>query len=192
MIADPSGDSNTKPTYIVDSFDIAVYLDDKYPAPHYPLVFPPGTRPLQKMAQTLFSDGALATFRPIVVPPIAAPGFLDERGTEYFNRTREEMFGSLSDLANTAPEKWVEARKKWDDFGAKLDLNKGTREDGPFVMGNRVSFIDFAIGGGILWLRRVEGKELTRWKDMAEWQGGRWAKLWAEIEKLEKDSTEVA
>lgn len=191
VIADPSSDLNGKPNYVVDSFDIAIYLDDKYPAPHYPLVFSSGTRPLQKIGHTLFSYEVLRTFLPIVVPLVAAPGFLDERGTEYFKRTREEWFGNLSDLAKAVPEKWEDARKKWDDFGTKLDLNKETDEEGPFVMGDRISFIDFAIGGGIVWLQRAEGGDLTKWNEMAEWQGGRWARLWAEIEKLEKDSTEV-
>ncbi|KAF8604658.1 hypothetical protein BDV93DRAFT_522358 [Ceratobasidium sp. AG-I] len=191
VIADPSSDPNGKPTYVAESFDIAAYLDDKYPAPHYPLVFPPGTRPLQKIASTLFAYEVSMSILPIVVPFIATPGFLDERGTEYFRRTREEWMGSLSDLSKAAPEKWIEARKKWDDFGAKLDLNKRTDEEGPFVMGDQISFSDFAVGGAIVWLRRAEGGEMARWKEMAEWQGGRWAKLWAEIGKLEKDSTEV-
>lgn len=59
-------------------------------------------------------------------------------------------------------------------------------------MGERITFIDFAIGGMFHWLRKVEGANMPRWKEMAECQGGRWAKLWTEIEKLEKNSTEVA
>jgi glutathione S-transferase len=192
VIADPPSDPSGKPTYVADSFNIAVYLDDKYPAPIYPVVLPDGTRALQKVASDLFTYEVGYPLMSIVVPLIARPGFLDNHGREYFCRTREAWFGNLSDLAKSEPEKWKEIHKKWDEFGKKLDLNNGTNENGPFVMGDHISFADFAVGGMILWLRRAEGGDMHRWKEMSEWQGGRWARIWAETEKLEKDSTEVA
>ncbi|KAG9090633.1 hypothetical protein FRC07_012048, partial [Ceratobasidium sp. 392] len=147
VIADPSNDPNGKPTYVTESFNIAVYLDDKYPAPKYPVVFPNGTRPLQKVASEQFTYEIGFALMPIVVPHIAQqPKFLDDRGHKYFCRTREAWFGDLTEMAKSGAEKWGEILKKWDDFGTKLDLNKGTKEDGPFVMGNQVSFADFAIG----------------------------------------------
>lgn len=125
-------------------------------------------------------------------PLIARSGFLDERGEEYFRRTRESWFSDLDELAKIEPEKWGEVQKKWDSFGPDFQLNQGTKEDGPFVMGDRVSFTDFAVGGIILWLRRAEGGDMPRWKEVAEWHGGRWARLWAELEKIEQDFPQVA
>ncbi|KAG8778352.1 hypothetical protein FRC12_025020 [Ceratobasidium sp. 428] len=193
MIADPSSDPDGKPTYIVESFEIAVYLDDKYPAPKYPAIFPPGTRALQKITSDLFMNEVGYSLFPFTLLSVAKPGFLDDRGHEYFASTREQYIKRMSeDPALSGSKKMGEIHDKWDEFGKKLDYNKGPGEDGPFVMGNRISFTDFAIGGAIFWLRRAEGGDTPQWKIMTEWQGGRWARIWAEIEKLEKASTEVA
>ncbi|KAG9086689.1 hypothetical protein FS749_003449 [Ceratobasidium sp. UAMH 11750] len=190
VIADPSSDPNGKPTYVTDSFNIAIYLDDKYPAPKYPVVFPDGTRALQRITSELFTYEVGFALMPIIVPGLARPGFLDDRGHEYFCRTREAWFGDLTEYAKSGAEKWGDILKKWDDFGTKFDLNKGCKEDGPFVMGDQMSFADFALGGIILWLRRA-GEDTPRWKEIAARQGGRWARVWIELEKLERDSTQV-
>jgi glutathione S-transferase len=65
-----------------------------------------------------------------------------------------------------------------------LDLNNGTNENGPFVMGDQISFADFTVAGMIFWLRRAEGGDMPQWKGMSEWQGRRWARIWAEAEKF--------
>jgi glutathione S-transferase len=191
VIADPSSDPNEKPTYVAESFDIAVYLDEKYPAPKYPAVFAPGTRALQKITSEFFTNEVGYALMPFILPLIAKPGFLDDRGHEYFVRTRQARLKKNEDPAETGSKKWGEIHDKWDDFGKKLDYNTGPGEEGPFVMGNQISFTDFAVGGMFHWLRRGEGGDMPRWKIMTEWQGGRWARLWAEIEKLEKASNEV-
>ncbi|KAH7342055.1 hypothetical protein B0J17DRAFT_715195 [Rhizoctonia solani] len=188
MIADPTSDTNGKSTYIVDSFDIALYLDKTYPAPKYPTVFPPGTRVVQKISYDLFRNQvAFPTTFPALIPRIARPGFLDERGREYFLRTRETYLKQTADTS-VGSKFWDDLHEKWKWFGEVLDLN----EEGPFVMGKQVSFTDFAIGGIIFFVRRVEGGDMQMWNTISVWQGGRWAQLWAEIEKLEKDSSEVA
>ncbi|KAF8754351.1 Glutathione S-transferase, N-terminal domain [Rhizoctonia solani] len=188
MIADPSSDPNGKPTYVVESFDIAVYLDKTYPAPKYPALFPPGTRAVQKITSDLFMNEVGYTLLPGLVPLTARPGFLDERGRQYFLKTREQYMKLIPDDTSIGSKFWGDAHEKWKWFGEVLDLN----EEGPFVTGKQISFTDFAVGGMIFFVRTVEGGEMQRWKAMAEWQGGRWARLWAEIEKLEKESTEVA
>ncbi|CAE6461118.1 unnamed protein product [Rhizoctonia solani] len=188
MIADPSPDPNGKPTYIVDSFDIAIYLDKMYPAPKYPVVFSPGMRAVQKITSDLFWNEVALTILPALVPLTARAGFLDERGREYFSKTREEYMKQIPAETGIGSKFWGDAHEKWKWFGEMLDLN----EEGPFVTGKQISFTDFVIGGIIFFLRRVEGGDMPMWNAMAEWQGGRWAGLWAEIEKLEKDSTEIA
>lgn len=191
MIADPSSDPSGKPTHVVESFNIAIYLDKTYPAPNYPAIFSPGTHALQKISSEAFTNGVGYALMPVALPLVARPGFLDDRGCEYFCRTRKVDINKLSDLTEAGSKKWSAIRELWDDFGKQLDVNVGI-EEGPFVMGKQMSFIDFAIGGMFHWIRRAEGGEMLRWKDMAQWQGGRWARLWAEIEKLEKNSTELA
>jgi len=192
VIADPSSDPNGKPTFVSESFQIALYLEDKYPAPKYPTIFPPGTRAMQEITSTYFVQEAGNSVRPITIPLVARVGFLDERSHEYFNRTRTNKLKEYAILAKSESKLWGEIHDKWEDFGNKLDFNNGPDEQGPFVMGKQMSFTDFTIGGIIHWLRRVDDAEgMPRWKNMAQWQGGRWARLWAEFEKLEKNSPEV-
>ncbi|KAH7342044.1 hypothetical protein B0J17DRAFT_704531 [Rhizoctonia solani] len=144
MIADPSLVPNGKPTYVADSFNIAIYLDKTYPAPKFPAVFPPGMRAVQKITYDLFM--------------------------------KHGVFKQLPADTSIDSKFWGDLHGKWNWFGETLDLNEE----------------DFAIGGIIFFVRRAEGGEMQMWKAMAEWQGGRWARHWAEIEKLEKDSSEVA
>ncbi|KDN50781.1 hypothetical protein RSAG8_01279, partial [Rhizoctonia solani AG-8 WAC10335] len=191
VITDPSEDPNGKPTFVVGSFDIAVYLDAKYPAPKYPLAIPPGTRALQKIAAEQFNSEVGFALVPIALPLIGTPGFLDEPGREHFVRTRTAWFGELSKLLDASPEKWAIVEEKWDKFSKAIDLNDSSSEAGPFVMGKQVSFADFAIGGFINWLRKVDEEGMPRWKRVSEWQGGRWARYWNEVEKIEKSSTEI-
>jgi glutathione S-transferase len=188
VIADPSSDPDGKPTYVVESFDIAVYLDNKYPAPDYPVVFPRGTRAMQYMTSDRINQVGML-FAPIVLPLASMRAdLLDERGQEYFARTRGAIFGTgLPKLLESAAENWSAAEARWDKISEVFDLNQG----GPFVMGHQISFTDFVIGGVIHCLQKAEGGEMTYWKKMAKWHGGRWATLWEEIAKLEADSSEV-
>lgn len=191
VIEDPSEHQGGKPTFVADSFNIAVYLDAKYPAPKYPLAIPPGTRALQKIAAEQFNKEVGFALVPIALPLVSTPGFLDESGREHFIRTRTAWFGELSKLLDTSPEKWAVVEEKWGGFTKAFDFNNNTNEAGPFIMGNQISFADFAIGGFINWIRKVDEEGMPRWKHVAEWQGGRWARYWYEIERLEKRSTQV-
>ncbi|CAE6488398.1 unnamed protein product [Rhizoctonia solani] len=189
LIADPSSDPNEKPTYVVESFNIALYLDQKYPEPKYPAVIPASTRALQKIAITHIMNGAL-NFGSVVLPcAVTRPGFPDERGCEYYIRTRKVIYGrDIRELLPEADVNWAKAKEKWEILGDQLDPGG---QDGPFVMGGQISLVDFAIGGVIHWVRECEGGEMIRWKDMCAWQGGRWETFWKEVQRLEALSPEV-
>ncbi|KAH7338090.1 hypothetical protein B0J17DRAFT_660724 [Rhizoctonia solani] len=190
MIADPSSDPNGKPTYVVESFEIALYLDEKYPAPKYPIVVPPGTRALQKIASERVMNAGMA-FAAVVLPLAAArPNFLDDKSYEYYTQSRKALFGrELVELLPEVDSNWAKAKGGWDALGDELDLGG---KDGPFVMGAQISFIDFVVGGLLHGLQKCEGGEMKYWKDMSTWQGGRWAAFWGQIAKLEADSSEVS
>ncbi|KAF8688966.1 Glutathione S-transferase, N-terminal domain, partial [Rhizoctonia solani] len=191
VIEDPSEDPNGKPTFVADSFKIAVYLDAKYPAPNYPLAIPPGTQTLQKIFAEQFNNEVGFALVPIALPLIGTPGFLDEPGREHFIRTRTAWFGDLSKLLDTSPEKWAIVEEKWNKFGQAIEHNDTTSEAGPFVMGNQLSFADFVIGGFINWIQKVDEEGMPRWKRLSEWQSGRWERYWDELEKLGMSSTQV-
>lgn len=181
MIADPSSDPDGKPTYVMDSFKIALYLDSKYPAPHYPVVFPLGSCGIQNLLITQYLSALGGALDPIILPSV--PLRLDARSAEYWYRTRGDRFKPLSE--DEIATKWEVVREKWSALGASLDFNQGTSHDGPFVMGKQISFVDFAVGGEIYFLLKVEGKDSARFKEILEWQGGRWKALWDRIVELE-------
>ncbi|KAG8736523.1 hypothetical protein FRC10_009222 [Ceratobasidium sp. 414] len=188
VIADPSSEPGGTPTYVVESFDIAVYLDDKYPSPEYPAVFPRGTRAMQHIATGHISQTVML-IAPVILPLASLrTDLLDERGMEYFTRTRSAIFGTeLPKLLDKALENWNAAEARWDRINEVFDFNQG----GPYMMGHQISFIDFVIGGAILMVQKLEGGEMSYWEKMAGWHGGRWAALWRGIAKLEADSSEV-
>ncbi|KAG8741910.1 hypothetical protein FRC10_002275 [Ceratobasidium sp. 414] len=187
VIADPSSDPDGQPTYVCDSFEIAAYLDDKYPAPKYPAVLPVATRPLQK----IFVDQYFFTnIRPLFpfTHPFAIHKFMDEEEREnLYQRLGKERFDPPTE--EVAAQKLVEAREKWEEFGQALELNNNS---GPFVMGGTITFADFAVGGIFDFLHKIQGDEGKVWKELMGWQGGRWATLWKEIKAVEKNATEVA
>jgi hypothetical protein len=129
----------------------------------------------------------------VAIPLIGLEHILDDRGHEYFVRTREVMYGKpLDQVLKEADGTWsTEVRNSWSTLGEILDLNGPMEQAGPLVMGKEVSYSDFIIAGLILWLQRGEGGDGRRWKELSEWDGGRWGLIWKEIEKLETKSTEV-
>ncbi|CAE7177221.1 unnamed protein product [Rhizoctonia solani] len=187
VIADPSDDPNGKPTYISDSFNIALYLDDKYPAPRYPAIFSPGTQTLQHLLVTQYYPTIRAPFVPIIMPKMLH--LFDTRTVEYLQRHRAHLLKPISD--DVATQKWAEAREKLAALNKSVELNGKTKDAGPFITGNVVSFIDFALGGLFYWIRNVEGEDSPHLKEIMEWQGGRWKRHWQAIQEIENTSSQV-
>ncbi|KAF8604620.1 hypothetical protein BDV93DRAFT_440373 [Ceratobasidium sp. AG-I] len=188
----PSSDPNGKPTYIADSFKIALYLDDNYPSPHYPRLFPPGARALHALFVERFT-GLVMPLAPTMLPLVARHGFLDDRGEEYYHRTRQAKLGkSFAEMAEDGAQNWAQVLEKWDALGSQLDLNTAPDERGPFVMGKHISYADLMLGAAFYWIRKAEGGDMKLWRDISGRQDGRWKKLWNEVEKYTQESSEVS
>ncbi|KAF8756671.1 Glutathione S-transferase, N-terminal domain [Rhizoctonia solani] len=110
----PSSDNH--PRYTIPM--IADPSNDKYPAPKYPAIFALGTRSLQHLIVTQY-------FPTIGIDRI----FESHEG----DRTKP-----LPD--DVAAQKWEQVRAKFAAFSKSLQLNDGTKDEGPFIMGNIVSF----------------------------------------------------
>ncbi|CAE7084150.1 unnamed protein product [Rhizoctonia solani] len=188
MIADPSSEANGEPTYVADSFKIALYLDDKYPSPQYPLIVPSGTRAIQHMWFTTYYPSLSALVVKLFY--CLSPNILDERSVEYWHRTRGDKYRPPS--AEETSQHWEELREKFEALGKSLSLNDDTSEAGPFIMGKRLSFVDFTIGGFFYFIQRVDGKESKKLQEMMEWQGGKWNTLWKGIQDVEAMSSQLA
>ncbi|KAG8731893.1 hypothetical protein FRC12_019518 [Ceratobasidium sp. 428] len=192
-IADPSPEPGGKPTYVADSWDIALYLERTYPPPMYPTIFPHHSVALQRAMVSHLASTVHNHLCDIAIPLIGLEHVLDEKGHTHFVKTREVMFGKpLDEVLKEADTTWMtDVRNSWSNLGEMLDLNGPMEGVGPFVMGKNMSYSDFIIAGLMLWLRRGEGTDGRRCKELFTWDGGRWALIWNEIEKVEAKSTEV-
>lgn len=102
------------------------------------------------------------------------PSLLNPRSEEYVQRTRKQVFGkSLEDLEPKGEER-VKAWKKAEQVSDTLDgwLSKS---QGPFFMGETVSFADFVVGGSLKCLKFLYGEGSEERKDIMTWNNGRWA-----------------
>jgi glutathione S-transferase len=111
------------------------------------------------------------------------PLFLDDRGAEYFYRTREKELGDLEDARKVALEE--EKEKGWKELvkeGAApiLEFYKsldGSNKTGMFAFGeSKPQFVDFCIVGILQWCICARGKEEVM-EALEEVGDGRLAKI---------------
>ncbi|QRV89913.1 glutathione S-transferase [Ceratobasidium sp. AG-Ba] len=192
-IADPSTEPGGKPTYIADSWTIALYLERTYPPPLYPALFPHHSIALHHTMALQLDRTVEEHLANIAVPLVALERVLDDRGHEHFVKTREAIYKRpLAEVLERADGVWTtNVRNSWSSLADNLDMNGPMAEVGPYVMGKSMSYSDFYIAGIILWLRRGEGVNGWRCKELLAWDEGRWGLLWGEVEKLETKSTEI-
>ncbi|KAF8604618.1 hypothetical protein BDV93DRAFT_605920 [Ceratobasidium sp. AG-I] len=187
MIADPTNDPNERPTFVSESFVIAAYLDDKYPSPKYPAVLPANTRPLQKVFIDRYWPTVAGPFLSLLYPK--APAILDENAREYLYQSRgKDIFKPLS--SSEVDQTLEVARQNLESFSDILELSGGGASS--FMMGNSLTFADFAVGTLLFFAHKIEGDGSRVLQELMGWQHGRWARLWKEINELEKNTTEVA
>ncbi|CAE7123601.1 unnamed protein product [Rhizoctonia solani] len=194
VIADPSPEPGSKPIYVPDSWEISQYLERTYPPPKYPALFPHGAIAVNRAMVATIGRTAYSALADTAIALIGVNHVLDDRGHEYFMRTREEIVFEkpLAEVLKEEEPKWsTEIKSAWATAGKLLDTNGPMDQVGPFVLGKQISDADFMIGGMLIWLRRAEGPGGHRWKEVSEWDGGRWAKIWEAIEEMEARSTEV-
>lgn len=154
---------------VSDSFEIAKYLDMAYP--HAPRLFPSGTGALQGAFQTLLGTLTAPEFLYLMLP--VSHSWLNPSSAEYFRRTREQTFGmKLEEFAPAGSD----ARKGYlDKMKAVFDKADGWLQasDGPFFLGNDISYADITIVAILRWAQR----DLAEWEEVAAWHNGRWADL---------------
>lgn len=134
--------------HIMDSEDIATYLDEQYPNPPLPLSLPEDAE-LKK-----FFVGMVGPSRGLWMP-LVPKNVLLPKCAEYFTRTREEIYcGGIS------LEEYRENQDYEEIWANMLPGIKGLggvlkREEGPFIKGTEVSYWDFKIVGYLHFLNRV-------------------------------------
>ncbi|KAF5341609.1 hypothetical protein D9758_014084 [Tetrapyrgos nigripes] len=167
-------------TGVAESFAIAEYLDKTYP--DRPLLIPSGTRALQAAFIEAFIGALVSMFRFSFLH--TAENILNPSSSAHFREARKnDVLGGLTvEEAYPTGEQANAEWKKVEQGFAKIDQWIG--EGNKFVMGDTVSFADFALAGFIKYTRFSQGEDSPKWKDVASWNGGRWTRLVRDVEAL--------
>ena len=165
--------------FIVDSSNIAAYLDEQYP--HAPTFFPKGTHALQKAFQ--FAVGSATGVLGRIVMP-ATHTILNEASQEYFYRTKG--IDKLRIPEHELDDHW---KKLEVEMGIIDDWLKRNGEGQKFIAGDSITYVDIHLTARLLWMKKVlDGKKAqgsNGWDIIKEWHGGRWARMVAEFEQYE-------
>lgn len=164
-------------TYVGDSFDIAVYLDQKYPNSGSRL-FPPDSIGVHRV----FNAHVDALFTRHVVLGSGGLPFNPETAeaskAELVRRFHLNGWGDVIIKGEARLKMFKNFEADMEEF-AKLYQY----DNGPFLEGETVSYADIIVGG---WLAMFK-TTLPEWEQICEWQGGRWKRLhqalapWAEV-----------
>src|SRR5690242_10137726 len=132
----------------MDSWPIAHELEKRYPTPALNLDDPVNVKirdHISKILGPVFYQ---------LLPTI--PSLLPERSQEYFRRTREADFGKS--LAEVHKEALADADEGWKKTEEPLkevaDLLQ--KHDGPFFLGETVSYADFIFVSALYFVNRID------------------------------------
>ncbi|KAI0036290.1 hypothetical protein K488DRAFT_82242 [Vararia minispora EC-137] len=163
---------------LTESEKIAEYLEERYPTPGTPPLFPPKTRALQSGYRDAVRVHTSESVFMLCVQPTV--GCLTPGSVEYFVSTRSAMLGSpLDKIAPPGSEAQAKFLKTALDglsvIASWHDLNE---TKGLYVMGDQPCFADVALAAALNWVRIVCGEaEGGVWDTLAKADGGRWGKL---------------
>ncbi|KNG48590.1 glutathione s-transferase [Stemphylium lycopersici] len=164
-------------TWVGDSFDIAVYLDQKYTGSGKTL-FPPNTigvhRVFNAHVDAMFTRHVQLCFQHMPLNPETAA----QTRKEFADRMHMDDWKQLC-LEGEAREKAVQA------FEAELeDFAKMWRyeDQGPFLEGEKMSYADVMVAA---WLQFFKAT-IPEWEGIQRWQGGRWKRLLEALEPWAK------
>ncbi|KAH6893701.1 hypothetical protein BKA70DRAFT_1389589 [Coprinopsis sp. MPI-PUGE-AT-0042] len=155
-IIDDHKGTGVAPTAVSESFEIAKYLDATYPETKR-LVFLPFARIFFPRAATI----------------------LNPASKEYFSKKRAAQFFDANSLDDVQVKSAEEEGKIWDDF------REGWNE-GPWVLGDTISFADLVVALYLVTLQRVFGQQSKEWQELRVLNGGRWGRLFDETQYLLK------
>ncbi|KAK7450617.1 hypothetical protein VKT23_012927 [Stygiomarasmius scandens] len=176
-------DPSTK-TGLTDSLAIAEYLDKKYP--DKPLLIPPGTLVFHRSWEDALRPKLIAMFPfTYMITNEQTSWRLSPRSEEYFHRNRLVKFNvkKVEDVFPGGEAQKVQEWKKLEEGLGQLD--RWYREEGIFVMGDKACFADFVLGGVLVWIRSVFGRDSQEWKDVSSWHNGRWGRMIQALEDYE-------
>ncbi len=140
-----------------DSLPIALYLDKTFTGPNHPEIFPGGFAGFQVYrAVQLLIFGAMRESRVLVAPRVA--DILDDKGKDYFVRTRSISFGKPLAEVYPSPEDvekiFATTSERLLDLIRLLQPIPGQSSAGPFFLGDKPSYADFVVVAYLAWFER--------------------------------------
>ncbi|KZO93193.1 hypothetical protein CALVIDRAFT_566680 [Calocera viscosa TUFC12733] len=132
-------------TWIADSWQILQYLEQHFPSP--PLLLPGVSAQTTHFFQCYCESVLSPPVRLCILPKV--PAFLDDRGREYFIRTREAALGvSLEEAGRGQTVNAIRV-----PLGP---LAKNLSEYGPYLGGEQISYMDIILLGFLQWFDRAD------------------------------------
>ena len=163
-----------------DSLAIAEYLEKTYP--EAPSLFPNGTAAFQVLFQDALPAGALQPLGSFSAA--AVHSVVNSASKAHIRRTREAAYGKpLEEIAprgDAAVAEWAKVEAGWGTIAGWY-----AKSAGPFLLGPTVSWADFVVACWLVTARSVWGEDAQKWKDIAAWNGGRFAKLLDDLKKYQ-------
>ncbi|KAF6754142.1 hypothetical protein DFP72DRAFT_990594 [Ephemerocybe angulata] len=123
-----------------------------------------------KAAETVLGDGERIAFRGFVEGSLGMTleeWKSDPKNGEEAMKALKEGFDTLEGLVFKKADLVAEAR--------------GLERQGPFIGGEKLTYLDAALGGVFSWMESVFGEDSAEWKQVTEWNNGRWGRLYKNI-----------
>lgn len=177
-IEDPPSSAVPKTVVVGDSFDIAVYLDQKYPPDggRTPRLFRDAAATGVYAALNAHMDALFATAAPLCSQSMPFdPATAEACKAEFCRRAGVQTYDQLI-VRGEERREILGAFEK----GASAEAAKCFRfsADGPFVGGREPDYADLIVGG---WLVFLSGT-VPEWEEIRTWHGGLWGRLHEALE----------
>lgn len=165
VIVDPTRNPYS-PLVLSNSNTISEYLEATYPAR---TIFPPGTRAVQALFVHFIQEVFSKPILPIMVPLTHQQ--LPERTQAHFRGGH----GPVVPLVGPQREQaWQAVKEQFDFLAMIMDKNAGDG-DGIVIMGDQVTYADFALCSVLIWIERMAAHD--GWARVRTWNNGRWSRL---------------
>ncbi|KAF9063083.1 hypothetical protein BDP27DRAFT_1335619 [Rhodocollybia butyracea] len=163
---------------ISDSALIAEYLDKTYPTSTE--LIPRGTHTLQAAFRGLI-ESKMFPLGLLVVPELIRE-VVNGPSAEYMTSHYLPKFG-ISDLAT-----WTLSEEQriaeWDKVKELLgSVHVMMKAEDKWIMGDEISFADFAVASVFEMIKAAVGKGSEDWKRVLSWHDGRWDRMMTELER---------
>ncbi|KAF5317833.1 hypothetical protein D9619_012631 [Psilocybe cf. subviscida] len=178
----PAIHDSTTNIYMVDSVPIIEYLEKQYP--DKPTVFPNDTWGLQLFFEDTMNKH-VAPIWPWIFPAVFH--ILNPASQEFYRRTRENTYKkTLEELVpkgEEAVDAWAKSKAGFSKVAGRYTK---CQAQGPFLMGEAVSWADFVLSGELLWYRCALGEDSEKWQEIRTWDGGFWGRFVDAMKKYEE------